>query len=859
MVNAHTHDLKRRRSLPLLASAALIAALVGAFIAPTIASAGTFQGSIVPSPNAMGAAWSIVSSPNTSTTQNNYLQGSSCVSTSDCWAVGYYYTGTYDQTLIEQWNGTSWSIVTSPNATTTENNQLNGVSCVSASDCWAVGHYTYTNGVAQTLIEQWNGTSWSIVTSPNTSTVQGNYPLSVSCVSASDCMAVGYYYTGSGGYYQTLTEGWNGTSWSIVTSPNTSTGENNVLNDVYCVSSSDCWTVGYASNGTVDQTLIEQYNGTNWSIVTSPSTGTNDYLYGVSCVSASDCWAVGSENSSYGTLTEEWNGTNWSIVTSPNATTTEYNQLNGVGCVSSSDCWAVGEYYNGTNYQTLIEQLAPTTQDNYLEGVTCVTASGCWAVGYYYTGTYYQTLIEQWNGTSWSIVTSPNTRTTQSNYLEGVTCVTASDCMAVGYFSNGSYDNLLAEQWNGTSWSIVTSPNPQSVNYYFYGVTCISASDCWAVGYSYNGSNNQTLIEEWNGTSWSLVTSANTSTTQINILYGVSCVSASDCMAAGYYYTGSYGQTLIEQWNGTSWGIVSSSDTSTTENNYLGGVTCVSSADCIAVGWYSTTSYDQTLVEQWNGTSWSIVTSPNASTTQDNYLYGVSCVSVSDCMAVGTYTISSGYEQTLVEEWDGTSWSIVTSPNTSTTQNNQLQGVNCVSSSDCMAVGDYTNSSGTDYQTLIEQFTMACSGGSLSVATPSSATFPDVTLNGSNQTSVTALTFTPDDETGTGNGWNINITSTTLTNGASDTLPTTASTVTAVDSVVAESGNCSLPVNTISPYPITVPAGSTPPTAVPIYSANTGTGEGPSNVTLTFDISVPANAYVGPYTSTWTVTIASGP
>ena len=72
--------------------------------------------------------------------------------------------------------------------------------------------------------------------------------------------------------------------------------------------------------------------------------------------------------------------------------------------------------------------------------MTCVSASDCWAVGYYYDGTtsIYQTLIERWDGTSWAIVTSPNTSATQNNYLNGVTCTSASDCWAVGYYRPSS-------------------------------------------------------------------------------------------------------------------------------------------------------------------------------------------------------------------------------------------------------------------------------------------------------------------------------------------------------------------------------------------------------------------------------------
>ena len=197
----------------------------------------------------------------------------------------------------------------------------------------------------------------------------------------------------------------------------------------------------------------------------------------------------------------------------------------------------------------------------------------------------------------------------------------------------------------------------------------MSASDCWAVGSYFNGSVNQTLIERWDGTSWAIVSSPNASITRVNSPPGVTCVSASECWAVGYYVNGSVTyQTLIERWDGTSWAIVSSPNTSTTQNNILYGVTCVSASDCWAVGYYQGQRRHQTLIERWDGTSWAIVSSPNTSATQDNHLSGVTCASASDCWAVGY--ASNGTDQTLIERWDGTSWAIVISPNASTTVSN---------------------------------------------------------------------------------------------------------------------------------------------------------------------------------------------
>jgi hypothetical protein len=358
----------------------------------------------------------------------------------------------------------------------------------------------------------------------------------------------------------------------------------------------------------------------------------------------------------------------------------------------------------GSSWSIVTSPNTSTTQSNMLRGVTCLTASNCWAVGIGNTGTYDQTLIEQWNGSAWSIVTSPNTSTTQSNDLFGVTCVTASNCWAVG---RGGVGQTLIEQWNGSAWSIVTSPSQTAIDgQELDSVSCDSSTDCWAVGYYTIETGTtiyeQTLIEQWNGSAWSIVTSPSTSTTQSNFLYGVTCISASDCWAVGNHYSSTGGLTLVEQWNGSAWSIVTSANVSTKDFNSLSGVTCLTASNCWAVGYYYAGgggTYEQTLIEQWNGSAWSIVTSPNTSTTQNNTLYSISCITSSDCWAVG-YGNSAPY-QTLVEQWNGSGWSIVTSPNMSTTQNNYLVGVSCDPvSGNCWAVGYYYT--GTYDQTLIE-------------------------------------------------------------------------------------------------------------------------------------------------------------
>ena len=147
-------------------------------------------------------------------------------------------------------------------------------------------------------------------------------------------------------------------------------------------------------------------------------------------------------------------------------------------------------------------------------------------------------MIERWDGTSWSVIPSPNPGNI-SNYLYGVATVSLTDVWAVGaaskYNNNSYYNGPLTEHWDGTSWSVIPNPNLGNNDYQLSGVAAISSRDVWAVGYSnFNGLPSNTLTEHWDGTSWSVIPSPNPGNN--GKLYGVAAVSSDDVWTVGYYY-----------------------------------------------------------------------------------------------------------------------------------------------------------------------------------------------------------------------------------------------------------------------------------------------------------------------------------
>jgi hypothetical protein len=156
-----------------------------------------------------------------------------------------------------------------------------------------------------------------------------------------------------------MIENYNGTSWSVVISPYSGTLN---LNSIACVSSTNCWAVGYEWTGTSDVTFIQHFDGSLWKRATSPDvTGsTGDQLNGVACVSATDCWAAGFDGiAGTQTLVEVFDGSSWQIASTPNTGVSD--RFWALACFRAPECWAVGGYSNGTVFNTLIEQHADAT------------------------------------------------------------------------------------------------------------------------------------------------------------------------------------------------------------------------------------------------------------------------------------------------------------------------------------------------------------------------------------------------------------------------------------------------------------------------------------------------------------------
>lgn len=347
-------------------------------------------------------------------TVNGSLFGVSCFSTSSCAAVGQLAATAQGPggTLAERWNGTAWSVLTSPNPPGSAGARLNGVTCTAAKSCLAVGDYTdAASHDTLPMAEKWNGTAWSLVTVPAPSGSTSAELESVSCMAPANCIAVGASMD------STLTERWNGSSWGIVPSPSPDPGGPNVLSGVACPTADLCWAVGYDFPTSLSGTLTEKWNGTKWAVVHTPTSSAGQ-LIGDSCSGITDCMSVGVGNNLF-TIAQVWNGTTWAKTTPKNPSGAAIAGLNGVYCpIAGTACESVGTFRN---------------------------SSGSHA------------LAEGWNGTAWALQTTPAISGSAFATLENVSCTTASNCWAVGESDTSSGTDPLIEKWNGTHWSVTAS------------------------------------------------------------------------------------------------------------------------------------------------------------------------------------------------------------------------------------------------------------------------------------------------------------------------------------------------------------------------------------------------------------------
>jgi len=353
-----------------------------------------------------------------------------------------------------------WVTQTAPAPPAALNSVLASVSCTKGF-CMAVGATSIAGGKMTALSERWNGVVWSIVTAaPNPTGTTGTELRSVSCTSATACIAVGDAVLAKSGT-AAIAESYNGTRWTPMTNPLPKGSSGTVLRGVSCVSAAACMAVGTAASSvSAGQSLAEWWNGAKWTslaLLEHPAGMIGSGLLAVSCVSKSFCVVAGiSLKIPTGTapMLASWNGKAWSVPLAPDTSSKSSGSMNGVSCRSIRACTAVGSLRTS------------------------------W-------------LIERWNGRTWVVQTATAPPGSHGMSLNGVSCTTTTQCTAVGTNVKAAGSATLAAVWNGAKWVVQVTTNPGGSGNALLGLSCSAPAACTAVGGKTSGATTAPLAERY--------------------------------------------------------------------------------------------------------------------------------------------------------------------------------------------------------------------------------------------------------------------------------------------------------------------------------------------------------------------------
>jgi D-alanine-D-alanine ligase-like ATP-grasp enzyme len=415
------------------------------------------------------------------------------------------------------------------------------------------------------------------------------YTQQMSCPSAGNCSAAGYYSDSTGATQVFVATQTNGRWGKAIEIPGTATlnaGGNAFTNSVSCASAGNCSAAGdyWDSTHTTHAFVVNEVNGT-WDTAeeipgtTPPRPFTAALPQSVSCASAGNCSAGGA-------YTKCGSGT-------PPCSYQAFvvSEVDGI--------WGTAKEVPGTD--------APNTGRNaQVDSVSCTSAGNCSAGGYYTESTGQQAFVAtQTNGIWGKAKEVPGTATLNAGgtaQVDSVSCTAAGDCTAGGNYtdSSGLSQAFVATQANGTWGTAQEAPGTAALNTggtaAVGSVSCTSAGNCAAAGnYTDSSGHGQVFVASqvhgtW-GTAQEIPGTAALNTGGAGGIGSVSCASAGHCDVDGNYADSSgHGQVFVASQVHGTWGTAQEIPGTATLNAggfaEIGQVSCAPAGTCSAGGFY---------------------------------------------------------------------------------------------------------------------------------------------------------------------------------------------------------------------------------------------------------------------------------
>jgi hypothetical protein len=429
--------------------------------------------------------------------------------------------------------------------------------------------------------------------------------MSVSCPSAGNCAAGGYYTDSSSRNQAFVASERNGRWGKAVMLPGTAAlngGGNAVVLSVSCPSAGNCAAGGYYTNHHAhDQAFVASEENGHWDkAIEVPGTAAlnphaNDWVYSVSCPSAGSCTAGGYyTDSSYNlqAFVDTEQNDRWGTVTElPGSAALNAGGnavVLSVSCPSAGNCTAGGEYLDSSSrFQAVVAserkghwgtaiKLPGTAALNAggvaaVNWVSCPSAGNCTAAGYYTDRAHRdQALVATEHNGRWDkAVKVPGTAALNAGggaQAFSVSCPQAGNCTAAGYYTDRAsrIQAFVATKLNGRWRTAIEVPGTAALNAggnaVVLSLSCPSVGNCAAGGEYADGSSHfQAFVAaERNGRWGSAIEVPGTATLNAGDnaqVFSVSCPSPGNCSAGGYYTDGTHrGQTLVVSERNGQWG-----------------------------------------------------------------------------------------------------------------------------------------------------------------------------------------------------------------------------------------------------------------------------------------------------------------
>jgi Bacterial Ig-like domain (group 3) len=359
--------------------------------------------------------------------------------------------------------------------------------------------------------------------------------------------------------------------------------------------------------------------------------------------------------------------------------------------------------------------------------VSCASAGNCAAGGSYRDlSSHFQAFVVGETGGAWGTAEEvPGSAALNADgdaEVMSVSCASAGNCVAGGYYRDSPYHiQAFVVGETGGAWGTAREvPGSAALNTGHYAevisVSCASAGNCVAGGfYTDSSSHIQAFVVGETGGTWGTARevpgSAALNTGHFAEVISVSCASAGNCVAGGFYMdspqSGTYHtQAFVVEETGGTWGTAREVPGSAALNAGGGAgvnsVSCASAGNCVAGGSYKdSSSHTQAFVVGETGGTWGTAQEvPGSAALNAGGSAGVnsvSCASAGNCAAGGSYTDSSSHQQVFVVGETGGAWGTAREvPGSAALNAGGSAGVNsvsCASAGNCAAGGFYTDGS----------------------------------------------------------------------------------------------------------------------------------------------------------------------